>query len=279
MTIFKKHDRYALNLEEACWVAPNSASAPPAEPDLQDPKIQQEIDDLPCHLADVMGPKVPPLSLAAVEELAARHLTFKWQPDVVHGLVMYEPAIQQDRVQAKARLAEVTWKALYRVAAGRHHPYDQQQPAADQHDGVPAGPPSACFRCGLYGRWARECVTQPLARPWSSTRPNIGVAPRELSVGPPVSYASSPSFTSVHNSTRPRGGLSMVRTHTVYTTASTGRTYKAPAVPVCSVPRAALALATIFRTAADHQHPRGSAPSGPRPPGPGIPPPRGSMSH
>ena len=216
-----------------------------------------------------MGPKVPPLSLAAVRELAACHVPFKWQRDVVQGLVMYERAEHHDRVQAGARLAEVTSKALHHVAAGEHDPYVQRQPAADQHDGVPARRLGACFRCGLYGHWA--CVTQPAARPRSSTGPNIGVAPRKPSASPLVSYASSPSPTSVPNPTRPGGGLSMVGAQTLYVAASIGRTYNAsrpPPYPCVRCRELHWHWQPCSPRAANHEHPVGSAPLGPRPPGP-----------
>ena len=59
--------------------------------------------------------------------------------------------------EVAATLADGTWAALSPTLGLKAHefPARQQTPQAPK-----AGPPGACFKCGMHGHWAHECTLQ-----------------------------------------------------------------------------------------------------------------------
>ena len=168
MGLYETHARWKLDVVAGEWrhvsppaQAPAQGAAPAAQgPQSADP-VRTEIAALEARLAQLRGPSVPQLSLSELQRIANVQLRYAWQRQLVETLVIFlrSEAPQQGYGQSEVAtaLADGTWAALWPTLGIQEgeFPARQQTPPAAK-----AGPPGACFKCGLHGHWARECNNQ-----------------------------------------------------------------------------------------------------------------------
>ena len=219
MGLYEAHARWKLDVVAGEWrhvsppaQAPTQGAAPPAQgPQSTDP-VRAEIAALEARLAQLRGPSVPQLSLGELQRIANVQLRYAWQRQLVETLVIFlrSEAPQQGYGQSEVAtaLADGTWAALWPTLGIQEgeFPARQQTPQAAK-----AGPPGACFKCGLHGHWARDCNNQQ----------SHSQSPQQ----------SQPQWQPQGPRGRPAGGFSVHGDQTLYTAFSTGRTYDARAPP------------------------------------------------
>ena len=176
---------------------------------------------------------MPAFSHEAMTRLAGGPLPWVGQRDCVHALQRFVKTDTSKAARAGWTLAEDVWRLLYRSA-------DSPGPASSGRQQMlgptkaplrlGGGPPGACLRCGLYGRWARDCnpgvpvfgpqLSQPSPHPAAeSSQPTQ--SPTQLSQQVPVNIPAPGR----------KGGFTQVGAQTLYTAYSMGRTYDASGPP------------------------------------------------
>ena len=170
---------------------------------------------------------MPAFSHEAMTHLARGPLPWLWQRDAVHALRRFVKRDTSKAVRAGWTLAEDVWRLLYRSAdsPGAASSGRQQMPGPTKAPlRLGGGPPGACFRCGLYGHWARDCDRSVTA---------FGPHPSQASLQPAVELSqptqrrtqlSQQVFVKVPAPGR-KGGFTQVGAQTLYTAYSTGKTY------------------------------------------------------
>ena len=263
MGLYETHARWKLDVVAGEWRhvnppahAPTQGAAPPAQGPQSTNPARAEIAALEARLAQLRGPSVPQLSPGELQRVANVQLRYAWQRQLVETLVIFlrSEAPQQGYGQSEVAtaLADGTWAALWPTLGIQEgeFPARQQTPLAAK-----AGPPGACFKCGLHGHWARECNNQQ-----SHSQSSQQSQPQWQ---PQVAQPQGPRG-------RPAGGFSVHGDQTLYTAFSTGRTYDArapPPPPMREVQRHALVVPPLpFWGAA--ARPAAAGPSG----GPPAPP-------
>ena len=181
MGLYETHARWKLDVVAGEWrhvnppeQAPTQGAAPRGRgPQTTDP-VWAEIAVLEARLAQLRGPSVPQLSLGELQRVANMQLHYAWQRQLVETLVVFlrSEAPQQGYGQSEVptALADGTWAALWPTLGIQEgeFPARQQTPQAAK-----AGPPGACFKCGLQatGR-ANATTSNPSPSPPSSRNRN-----------------------------------------------------------------------------------------------------------
>ena len=222
MALYESHTRWKLDVVAGEWRHMNPpAQAPPqgVAPRGQDPqatdRVRAEIAVLEARLSQLRGPSIPQLSLGELQRVANTQLHYAWQRQLVKTLVIFlrTEAPQQGYGQSEVATALVdgTWAALWPTLGIKEgeFPVRQQTPQTAK-----AGPPGACFKCGLHGQWARECNMQQ-SQSSQQSQPQWP---------PTLVQAQAPRG-------RPAGGFSVHGDQTLCTAFSTGRTYDARGPP------------------------------------------------
>ena len=104
------------------------------------------------------GPCAAPFTLSIVQLMGTAPLLWVWRCNMLAALIHYGKADA-----AKAHGTQSIWQVLYSSVELLRPGYAAQmqrtsvaKPSAQRN----GGPPGACFRCGMYGHWARSCVAQ-----------------------------------------------------------------------------------------------------------------------
>ena len=179
MGLYESHERWKLDVVAGEWRHMNPpAEAPPqgAAPRGQDPRatdrVRAEIAVLKAQLAQLHGPSVPQLSPGELQRVANAQLHYSWQRQLVETPVIFlrceAPQHGYGQSEVTIAMANGTWAALWPTPGIKEGEFSarQQTPQAAK-----AGPPGACFKCGLHGHWARECNPGGAAGPGPCMRP------------------------------------------------------------------------------------------------------------
>ena len=237
LAMFECVSGLVLDVTSGEWVRQGTDASSSASSD--DPQfvgeadLQHQINECECRMQGLRGPRVPAFSHEAMTRLAGGPLPWVWQRDAVHALRRFVKTDTSKAARARWTLAEDVWRLLYRSAdsPGPASSGRQQMPGPTKVPLRPGGgPPGACFRCGLYGHWARDCdrgvpafgPQLPQAPPHlaaESSQPTQG--PTQLSQQVPVNIPA-PGW---------KGGFTQVGAQTLFTVYSTGRTYDASGPP------------------------------------------------
>ena len=219
--MYEKAEPYVLDVAARAWKrrAVQSSSGPgkhrarkqdnqqQRERPQEDP-VHEEIRRLADRIRELQMPKVPPLSLGELERIQPAQIRWAWQRDVAEALKKH---LTGDDPEAAGRtMAQEMWRFLYRectpapqsqsvpgqspqwFAQPQVQPTDPQAP----HQNQQVGPPGACFRCGNFGHWARDCGSSHPQGRWKQ---------------------------------RSQGGFSMHQGQYLYSARTTGHTYDATA--------------------------------------------------
>ena len=186
LAAYAKAKPYKVDPLQGKWVeAPKPPQGQPQEqpqtaPDV-DP-VQKAIADLESSLAKLGMPKIPLCSEEKLKAVIDKAMQTGMERDLVAALQAYGAtpmAGPEDAAKAAEIMRAAVWTTLYLTATTRaQQPAPQPVPMAPMvhQQAIPAfhaspqvplqqvtrahpGPPGACFRCGMYGHWSRDCAT------------------------------------------------------------------------------------------------------------------------
>ena len=147
--------------------------------------VQKEIADLEAQLAKLRMPKIRLCSEEQLKAVSDKAMRAGMERDLVAALQAYGATLMagpEDAAKAGEVLRAALWRTLYLTVTTRAPPpapqptpvatrtamaHQQAIPVFQAAPRVPLhqvarthlGPPGACFRCGMYGHWSRDCVT------------------------------------------------------------------------------------------------------------------------
>ena len=164
LAMFERVSGLVLDVSFGEWVRQGtdvSASASSDDPQfVGEADLQHQIDECERRLQELRGPRVLAFSHKAMTRLAGGPLPWVWQRDAVHALQRFVKTDTSKAARAGWTLAEDVWRLLYGLAdsPGPASSGRQQMPGPTKAPLRPGGgPPGACFQCGLYSHWPRDC--------------------------------------------------------------------------------------------------------------------------
>ena len=230
LAAYEKAKPYKVDLLQGKWV--EAPKPPQGQPQDQPPNapevdpVQKEIADPEAQLAKLRMPKIPLCSEEQLKAVSDKAMQARMERDLVAALQAYGAtpmAGPEDASKAGEVLRAAVWTTLYlTVTTQAPQPAPQPAPIAPiaamaHQQAIPVfqaahqvplqqmarthpGPPGACFRCGMYGHWSRDCATaapipQQLAIqmlqaqiaqwPQATQVPQANTAPASVASAPP----------------------------------------------------------------------------------------------
>ena len=171
LSLLEKATGLSLDVTDGEWKVETSDWPPDRNDEIvhesrEETHLRRQIEECERRLADLQGPTIPSVTLAALNQFASASLPWVWQRDAVLALAKYAKAEDPQLVRAGRALAEDVWRllfCLYQSGAPVYHVRPQGPVPQSSAPRPPGGPRGACFRCGLFDHWARNCA---VARPF-----------------------------------------------------------------------------------------------------------------
>ena len=144
--------------------------------------MQKEITDLEAQLPRLRMPKIPGCSEEQLKAVSDRAMQAGMERDLIAALLDYGTtpmAGPQDAAKAGEVVRAAVWTTLYLTVTTRAPPQATQtvpktpptpphavpvfqaapQVALQQMRRTQPGPAGACYGCGMFGHWSRDCAT------------------------------------------------------------------------------------------------------------------------